>query len=63
LYGYRFLINSRGVATILSAADNLVQGVMWRLLPEDEIRLDRYEGVPISYQKEIVQVQMRKSDN
>lgn len=58
LYGYRFLINSRGVATILSAADNLVQGVMWRLLPEDEIRLDRYEGVPISYQKEIVQVQI-----
>lgn len=43
--GFRFIINSRGVATIVQDDSSIVYGVLWETTPEDEARLDQYEGV------------------
>ncbi|HEY5531112.1 MAG TPA: gamma-glutamylcyclotransferase family protein [Candidatus Anoxymicrobiaceae bacterium] len=45
LFGYRFIINSRGVATIVQDDSSTVHGVLWRTTDDDETSLDRYEGV------------------
>ena len=45
LPGYRFLIKSRGVATITPSAGNQVLGVLWHVTPTHLETLDRYEGV------------------
>jgi gamma-glutamylcyclotransferase (GGCT)/AIG2-like uncharacterized protein YtfP len=45
LSGYRFIINSRGVATVIADSGGSVHGALWVLTREDEKRLDRYEGV------------------
>jgi len=43
--GYRWIINSRGVATIVPSADALVWGTIFSLSLSDERSLDTYEGV------------------
>jgi len=45
LAGYRFMINSRGVATIVEDPVLSVHGMLWRISEENERALDRYEGV------------------
>ncbi|MGH7700028.1 MAG: gamma-glutamylcyclotransferase family protein [Gemmatimonadales bacterium] len=45
LGGHRFVINRRGVATVVPDAAAAVHGVLWTIGPEDERALDRYEGV------------------
>lgn len=45
LQGQDFLINERGVATIVPNRRRHVWGVLWDLTADDEARLDRYEGV------------------
>jgi hypothetical protein len=45
IFGFRFIINSRGVATILPESDRIVCGVVWNLAAKDENNLDRWEGV------------------
>jgi gamma-glutamylcyclotransferase (GGCT)/AIG2-like uncharacterized protein YtfP len=45
LLSYLFIINSRGVATVVPAGSSTVHGVLWRITAECEARLDRYEGV------------------
>ena len=57
LDGHRFLINSRGVATLLPDASSYALGILWDLPPEDEQTLDDYEGVPTYYQKHLVSVE------
>lgn len=57
LDGYRFLINSRGVATLVPDASSHAFGILWDLPPEDEQTLDDYEGVPTHYQKHLVTVE------
>ena len=47
LYGYRFVINTRGYATIVPDREFLVLGVIWEICPECEKALDLYEGVDI----------------
>ena len=49
LYGYRFIINARGVATIVRDPENLVMGLVWKLGEDDEAALDLYEGVRGGY--------------
>ena len=49
LNGYKFIINSRGVASIIKNADNFVEGIMWSVFPEDEKALDRYEGISSNF--------------
>lgn len=43
--GWRFRINTRGVATIVPQDESTVYGIVWRLSKADEQTLDRYEGV------------------
>lgn len=45
IWGWRFRINTRGVATIVPEDQSVVYGVVWRLSKLDEQTLDRYEGV------------------
>lgn len=45
LSGFAFLINARGVATVLAAPEHVVYGAIWHLETSDEKRLDVYEGV------------------
>ena len=45
LNDFRFVINSRGVASIVDAPGSVVHGVLWEISPADERTLDRYEGV------------------
>lgn len=46
LHGYRFGIAHAGYGTARPDADSIIRGVLWRLTPEDEAALDRFEGVP-----------------
>ncbi|KAJ4334443.1 hypothetical protein N0V87_006877 [Didymella glomerata] len=57
---YTWIINSRGYANVVeqhssspSYSDH-VYGLVYSLLPSDEKRLDRNEGVPIAYTKELI---------
>jgi hypothetical protein len=45
-----------GVASIERFKGGQVPVVVWDIQPEDEIALDRYEGWPRLYRKEIVQI-------
>lgn len=45
LYDYRFIINTRGVATLVSDLSHVVFGLLWEINPHDEKLLDDYEGV------------------
>ncbi|KAF3052874.1 hypothetical protein E8E11_010775 [Didymella keratinophila] len=57
---YTWLINDRGYANVVENAKNSksysdeVYGLVYALLPEDEKRLDRNEGVPVAYTKELI---------
>lgn len=56
--GYELLF--RRVATIEKKEGSKVPVGVWRIFPDDEIALDRYEGYPHLYRKEIVTVDMGK---
>ncbi len=57
--GFRFRINSRGVATIVPEGGSLIFGVLWELNEENEKRLDGFEGVRNgNYRKEILTVEL-----
>jgi cation transport regulator ChaC len=43
--GWRFRINTRGVATIVPESGSTLYGIVWCLSEADERALDRYEGV------------------
>jgi gamma-glutamylcyclotransferase (GGCT)/AIG2-like uncharacterized protein YtfP len=45
LKGYRFMINTRGVASIIPNKDSSVFGIIWTITKEDEAFLDYFEGV------------------
>lgn len=46
---FKFIINSRGVATIISDNNSIVEGILWEINPEDLDVLDKYEGVNLGY--------------
>jgi len=48
----------RRVATIVPKQDSKVPVLVWELKPEDERNLDRYEGFPHMYRKEIITVKI-----
>lgn len=59
LEGYRFITNTRGVATIIPDSMKSVNGLVWLISREDEYCLDDYEGVKFkTYLKEYVSVYM-----
>jgi len=49
LSGYKFIINDRGVASIIRNADNFVDGILWSVFPVDEESLDHYEGIASNF--------------
>ncbi len=53
LPGHQFIINSRGVATIVPKKNTVVYGVVWALSEDDVKRLDRYEGVSRGFYKKV----------
>jgi len=58
LRGWRFLINSRGVASIVPDEAGSVHGVVWELTVEQLKALDGYEGVPDWYRRRMVNVEL-----
>lgn len=60
LLDYRWMINDRGYANVVYApgTDSHVYGHVYRLAPSDERALDRNEGVPFAYTKEILSVEL-----
>lgn len=51
LHDYRFQINQRGYANVVSSPGDCVEGLIYLLSLTDEARLDKSEGVPTAYQK------------
>jgi gamma-glutamylcyclotransferase (GGCT)/AIG2-like uncharacterized protein YtfP len=59
LNGYRLLFRGAGcgaVATIEKHEGGSVPVLLWQITPTDEAALDRYEGYPYLYRKEMVRV-------
>ncbi|KAJ3562862.1 hypothetical protein NPX13_g8402 [Xylaria arbuscula] len=61
LAGWTWIINERGYANIVAdgqANDGRpgVYGLVYRLHPDDENMLDRYEGVPFAYEKVTIRI-------
>lgn len=48
----------RGAATVERFRGGSVPVLVWRLQPQDETALDRYEGWPSLYRKEILQIRL-----
>ena len=64
LEGYRFIINSRSVATVVQDPPSVVYGALWNLSPADEARLDVYEGVADGlYSKEYITIRPSGNDS
>lgn len=57
LSDHRFMITSRGVATITASPGRVVYGAIWRLTACDERSLDQFEGVPIFYRRQRIVVE------
>jgi len=45
LTGYRWIITTRGYASIVKSPGDLVEGVVFEISPVDEAALDQFEGV------------------
>ena len=59
LPSYRFIINTGGVATVVSDPTSTVQGLLWKISKKDERSLSRYEGVKHGiYKKAFVGVRL-----
>lgn len=52
----------KGCATIEREKDSRVPVLVWRIRPQDERNLDRYEGYPKFYYKEDLDIEMRHPD-
>jgi hypothetical protein len=67
LEGWKWLINERGYANVVKLSDSEaakgkgkdygVYGLLYLLPPDDEMKLDRHEGVPLAYEKMTCDVQ------
>ena len=60
---HRFLINRRGVASVVPAAARDVYGVLWDITQPHERALDNYEGIAAGwYYKTVVEVESTAGD-
>jgi gamma-glutamylcyclotransferase len=70
LRNYHWIINDRGYANVVEQSEqtssdsyaDVVFGLVYSLLPEDEKKLDRNEGVPVAYTKEMLECDFWPSD-
>lgn len=58
LHDYRWQINQRGYANVVHEPGNCVEGLCYILSGADEARLDRYEGVPVAYEKVFMELEL-----
>jgi gamma-glutamylcyclotransferase len=63
LPNYRWIISSRGYANVVKSSPSegtadVVYGMLYTLQPEDEARLDLAEGVPYSYVKFLLPIEL-----
>lgn len=56
LKDWKWIINGRGYANIVPSLGDIVYGLMYELSESDEASLDKSEGVPIAYVKEVLPV-------
>lgn len=57
LLAHSFLINERGVASVIAAQECVTHGLLWTITPAGEKALDRYEGMAGGhYLKKVVAV-------
>ena len=59
LRSYRWLINERGYANVAKTDGDPgpgVWGLVYELAPQDEAQLDANEGVPVAYEKRLLEV-------
>lgn len=56
LEGWR--LHFRGVADIMEREGSVVHGALWRITPECEAALDRFEGFPNTYIKQYGQIRV-----
>ncbi|KAF7363671.1 hypothetical protein MSAN_01024500 [Mycena sanguinolenta] len=54
---WRWIINTRGYATVVPSEGDEVWALLYELNQADEEKLDGYEGVPTSYVKQILPVE------
>jgi len=45
LHDYRWIITARGYASIVVSDEDEVHGIVYAITPDDELSLDKYEGV------------------
>ncbi|KAI9857584.1 MAG: hypothetical protein M1813_008176 [Trichoglossum hirsutum] len=58
LEGWKWIINRRGYANVVRSDGDIVYGLVYELSGVDEGVLDRCEGVPYMYTKEIHQIEL-----
>lgn len=58
LPSYRWVISRRGYANVIPSILDECYGFIYAITVEDEAKLDRCEGVPISYQKVMLEVKV-----
>lgn len=57
------MINERGYANVVPSPGDFVYGFLYELSENDEHSLDKYEGVPYDYVKEIILVDFIEESN
>lgn len=59
LPNYRFHINSRGYANVLFSAGDCVEGLVYLITEDDQMKLDMYEGVSTGcYEKQLLLIEV-----
>jgi hypothetical protein len=59
LKNFKFIINSRGVATIIRDYRSKIYGIAWLITESDELNLDELEGVKYNcYYKQPVEIEL-----
>jgi len=56
---WKWFINTRRYANVVESPEDLVYGLVYELSPSDEASLDRSEGVPLAYTKEMMEVELQ----
>lgn len=58
LENYKFIINTRGVASIIPKDRSIVYGILWKISDSDECELNHHEGVEYgTYTKKFLNVE------
>ncbi|KAH0556289.1 hypothetical protein GP486_005785 [Trichoglossum hirsutum] len=61
LKGWKWIINQRGYANVVPSDEDVVYGLVFELSGIDESVLDRCEGFPYMYTKEIHQIELLRN--